>query len=142
MPCAWATFTDPPGAPSPSFWNRLRPAVRSRSRIPRPPATSFRFDAAVDAILAATDSPVDGCILLPDLGEPRRILDLARSLIGAAPIEIEFIGLRPGEKLREELVSATEVREGRTASGLEIIRTPSPSPAELDEHMARIAQRH
>jgi FlaA1/EpsC-like NDP-sugar epimerase len=107
-----------------------------------PQATRYfiSLDAAVDAILAAADSPVDGCILLPDLGEPRRILDLARSLIGAAPIEIEFIGLRPGEKLREELVSATEVREGRTASGLEIIRTPSPSPAELDEHMARIAR--
>jgi FlaA1/EpsC-like NDP-sugar epimerase len=97
------------------------------------------LDATVDAILAAADSSVDGCVLLPDLGAPRRILDLARNLIGAAPVEIKFIGLRPGEKLCEELVSTAEIREGRTASGLEIIRTPAPSPAELDRHMARIA---
>jgi len=57
-----------------------------------------------------------GTILLPDLGEPQRIADLARVLIGAATngsgdeIEIRFIGLRPGEKIAEDLVFRTEIR--------------------------------
>jgi FlaA1/EpsC-like NDP-sugar epimerase len=93
----------------------------------------------VEAILAAGAAECDGRILLPELGEPVRIADLARSLTGAAPdlpageIEIQFIGLRPGEKLREDLMFESEVREGLA------IRTPGPAPAELHESMARIA---
>jgi FlaA1/EpsC-like NDP-sugar epimerase len=49
-----------------------------------------------------------------DMGEPVRILDLARQMIrlsGLAPdsdIKIEFTGPRPGEKLHEQLFHADE----------------------------------
>jgi O-antigen biosynthesis protein WbqV len=49
-----------------------------------------------------------------DMGEPVRIVDLARDLIrlsGLVPdkdIAIRYTGLRPGEKLYEELLTATE----------------------------------
>ena len=58
-----------------------------------------------------------------DMGEPIRILDLAnrlRSLAFAAglpDVEVDFIGLRPGEKQREEL----------TVQGLELLRTAHPA---------------
>jgi len=45
------------------------------------------------------------------MGEPVRIADVARRLAAASnpPIRLEFTGLRPGEKVREELLSDTEV---------------------------------
>lgn len=47
----------------------------------------------------------DGEIFVLDMGEPVKILDLARSLVKAVDpsIRIEIIGLRPGEKMFEEL---------------------------------------
>lgn len=57
---------------------------------------------------------VRGKILVLDMGEPVKIADLARKMIqlaGLRPeidIEIKYIGLRPGEKLYEELFSDSE----------------------------------
>lgn len=45
-----------------------------------------------------------------DMGEPVSILDRGRDLIrkSGRPIEIKFTGLRPGEKLREQLSASTK----------------------------------
>jgi FlaA1/EpsC-like NDP-sugar epimerase len=96
---------------------------------------------AVEAILAGCAAGSSGRILLPDVGEPRSIADLARFLIGASGREvgIEYIGLRPGEKLREDLVFDAEIREGRAGGWLEVIRTPAPAVAELHKRMADIS---
>jgi FlaA1/EpsC-like NDP-sugar epimerase len=66
------------------------------------------------AALAAEGDGGRGRIFVLDMGEPVRILDLARQMIrlaGLRPdrdIALEFVGLRPGEKLREELFHAAE----------------------------------
>jgi UDP-N-acetylglucosamine/UDP-N-acetylgalactosamine 4-epimerase len=52
-----------------------------------------------------------GQILLFDMGEPVKIIDLARNLIEMFPhnnTSIEIVGLRPGEKLYEELLCKSE----------------------------------
>lgn len=55
-----------------------------------------------------------GEVLVLDMGEPVKIVDLATELIrihGLEPykdVDIEFIGLRPGEKLFEEILTAEE----------------------------------
>ncbi len=75
---------------------------------------------AVELVLQASalspapdEADARGRIFVLDMGEPIRIVDLARQMIRLAglterEIGIEFIGLRPGEKLHEELFHAAE----------------------------------
>ncbi len=74
---------------------------------------------AAQLILQAASMGEGGEIFVLDMGEPVKIVDLARDLIrlsGLRPdedVEIEFTGVRPGEKLFEEL-STTDEHADRT----------------------------
>ncbi|TYQ20524.1 UNVERIFIED_CONTAM: O-antigen biosynthesis protein WbqV [Acetobacter peroxydans] len=79
---------------------------------------------------SGTDRLLDnGGIFVLDMGEPVRIVDLARQMIhlaGLRPDEdvaIHFTGLRPGEKLCEELFHGREAPVPTDASGL-LMATP------------------
>lgn len=82
-----------------------------------------------------------GRIFVLDMGEPVRIIDIARQMIrlaGREPeqdIAIEITGLRPGEKLYEELFDAAETR---TPALIEGVFMASPRPVPLAELTATI----
>ena len=66
---------------------------------------------ACKLVLEAGTKGHGGEIFVFDMGEPVKIADLARrmiSLSGAKNIKVEFTGLRPGEKLYEEVINAEE----------------------------------
>jgi UDP-glucose 4-epimerase len=79
--------------------------------ITHPEMTRFllSLDDAVDAIFAAVRHAAPGETFVPR-APAARVTDLAAVLIGDRDIETTVVGVRPGEKLHETLVSAEEAR--------------------------------
>jgi FlaA1/EpsC-like NDP-sugar epimerase len=91
---------------------------------------------AVGLVLQSAAQGAGGEVFLLDMGKPVKILDLARHLIelsGLEPdkdIKIEFVGLRPGEKLFEELNYEQESLGPTTHSKIRrYAAQPAPLPA-------------
>ena len=90
---------------------------------------------AAELVLQAAALPeARGQIAMLEMGEQVRIVDLAEHLIrlaGLVPhqdIRIEFTGLRPGEKLQEELVAAGETAHPTSIGKIWVIRPNSYDP--------------
>jgi FlaA1/EpsC-like NDP-sugar epimerase len=82
---------------------------------------------AARLVLQAAATGETGQVLVLDMGEPVRIVDLARQLIRLAghtedEIGIEFSGLRPGEKLYEELLADNETTVSTAVPRLRVAR--------------------
>ena len=81
-------------------------------------------------------------IVMLEMGEPVRIVDLARNLIRLSGLEpdvdipIIFTGLRPGEKLHERLTDDSEATLPTRYQKIRIVQTDAP--AALDEGLAEL----
>ncbi len=93
---------------------------------------------AVTLVLGAGAIGRSGEILILDMGEPMKIVDLAERLIAfhRSPAEIVFTGLRPGEKLHEVLVSTCE--KGQRREHPRIFHTSSRLPFDLELTLERL----
>ncbi len=89
-------------------------------------------DEAVQLVLQASAIGRDGEALVLDMGEQVRIADLARSLAAGSgrEVDIVFTGLRPGEKLAEDLLGPGEVDERPCHPLIRHVPVPALYPAE------------
>ena len=76
-----------------------------------------------------------GEVLILDMGDPVRILDVAERMIemSGKDIAIVYTGLRPGEKLHEELIGIRESDERPMHPGISHTKIDSMSPRVLDK---------
>ena len=88
---------------------------------------------AVQLVLQAAAIGRAGEVLVLDMGEQVRIVDIARRLAASAPdqVEIVFTGLRPGEKLSESLLGAGEVDERPQHPLIRHVQVPALAPANV-----------
>jgi len=86
---------------------------------------------ACELVLQAGAIAKGGEIFILDMGEPIKIVDLAQKMItlsGRDDISIEFCGLRPGEKLYEELL----INDSDKKTQYESITVASPTIFDID----------
>lgn len=87
---------------------------------------------ACELVLQAASIGKGGEIFILDMGEPIKIVDLAKKMIdlsGRSEVKIEFCGLRPGEKLYEELL----INDSDKKTQYESITVASPTIFDINE---------
>jgi FlaA1/EpsC-like NDP-sugar epimerase len=98
------------------------------------------------AVFGLNHETSEGAVLVLDMGEPVPIVELARrmiSLAGFVPekdIGIEFVGVRSGEKLHEELFDEDEVVEATDMPGVRLARSNVKSLTRMCELRNRVLQ--
>ncbi|MHB1126543.1 MAG: polysaccharide biosynthesis protein [Bacillota bacterium] len=102
---------------------------------------------AVQLVIQAGAMATGGEIFILDMGEPVKIIDLVRDLIrlsGLEPdkdIQIVFTGIRPGEKLYEELLSADEGTTTTKHKRIYVARPNGIDPLAMEALVTRVSRK-
>jgi FlaA1/EpsC-like NDP-sugar epimerase len=124
------------GSVIPTFARQIAEGGPVRVTDPRMTRFFMSVREAVQLVLQASVMAQGGEIFMLDMGEPVNILELAERMVRLSghqvgtEIPIHFSGVRPGEKLQEDLQNPEE--EARPTAHPAIVRlTPSRVPAKL-----------
>ncbi len=94
---------------------------------------------AAGLVLQSATFSQGGEVFVLDMGEPIRIVDLARRFValhGLEPdvdVRIEYTGVRPGEKLHEELAYGSEDLAATPHRSVRVWRTGPPDPGRIQQ---------
>jgi FlaA1/EpsC-like NDP-sugar epimerase len=97
---------------------------------------------AVQLVLQASTMGHSSEVFVLDMGEPVRIVDLARNMIRLAGLEpdedidIRYVGLRPGEKLFEELLADTDRIAPTCHKKIKVFKSVKPTREEITNWLA------
>ena len=122
------------GSVVPTFMQQIR--MGGPITITHPEMTRYfmTIPEASRLVLQAGGLADNGKVYLLNMGEPVKILDLAQDVIrlsGAQDIEVVFSGMRPGEKLYEELLTQGEDVGATRHSEIFSARLEQPDPPQL-----------
>jgi len=143
------------GSVIPLWWRQIRAGGPVTVTHPEVVRYFMTIPEAVQLVLQSGTMGKGGEIFLLDMGEPVKVLEMAREVIrlsGKIPdeeIEIKFIGLRPGEKLYEELITKGEGIVPTAHEKIMVLRGADGGPSaevlaaigELEELAARCESR-
>jgi FlaA1/EpsC-like NDP-sugar epimerase len=113
------------GSVIPLFLDQIRNGGPVTITTPRMTRFLLTLDDAVDTIFAAVQGGLPGETYIPQVPSAL-IIDFAKALIGDRKIELKIIGIRPGEKIHEVLVSDEEVDRTIERDGYYVIRPMLP----------------
>lgn len=107
--------------------------------VTHPEATRYfmSIPEASQLVLQAAAMGRGGEIFVLEMGKPVRIVDVARTIIqlcgrSEEEIEIRYIGLRPGEKLHEEVFTSDELTDRTSHPSVRVAKARPVDPAVLD----------
>ncbi len=113
--------------------------------VTHPEVTRFfmTIPEAVRLVIQAAATSQGGEVFLLDMGDPVKIVDLARQMIELAglttdDVPIHFCGLRPGEKLYEELLRGEEGGEPSGVEGIFLAKLAPVDTVSLQRWIARL----
>ncbi len=98
---------------------------------------------ACQLVLEAASIGTDGEVLVLDMGEQVKILEVAQTLIrmsGRTDVDITYTGLRPGEKLGEDLFSDAEQRRSTQHPLVTSVDVPALDPTSTQSLQFRSSQ--
>lgn len=87
------------------------------------------LDQAVDTVFEALRHGMRGETLIPQVPSAR-VIDIAQAMIGIRSITTEMIGIRPGEKIHEILISEEECHRTSERNGYYVIHSILPELAQ------------
>ncbi|MBZ9714116.1 polysaccharide biosynthesis protein [Deinococcus multiflagellatus] len=96
---------------------------------------------AARLVLQAGGLAENGKVYVLNMGEPVKIADLARDLIhlsGASHVDIVYSGVRPGEKLYEELLTTSEETQATTHQEIFSAQLQQCDPQTLETQLSRL----
>jgi FlaA1/EpsC-like NDP-sugar epimerase len=126
-----------PGSVVPLFLEQIEKGQPMSVTHPEASRYFLSLEETVTAILAAGGADCEGKILLPELGEPVRIAELAACLPGATAIR--YTGLWPGEKVAEDLMGPDEEAVGMADGPLTVLKTRKFPREDCDHAVRRLA---
>jgi FlaA1/EpsC-like NDP-sugar epimerase len=103
----------------------------------------LKMDETCAAIAALANLRGAGGVYVPDMGDPVSILKLAERMIDAsrpAKVAIQFTGLRPGDKLHENLLSRGESFAAQVAPGIRKIAGTNLEQDALDQEFQMLEE--
>jgi FlaA1/EpsC-like NDP-sugar epimerase len=111
--------------------------------VTHPEATRYfmSIPEASQLVLQAAALGQGGQIFVLEMGKPVKIVDVARTIIqlcgrSEEEIEIRFVGLRPGEKLHEEVFSSDELTDRTSHPSVRVAKARPVDVARLDALLA------